>query len=174
MILKSVGLALIPREIASILAFMGVLTVIYQLGVYPLLSRSFDAVTLYRCSIPIYFLIWIALPILTMFWPVESLQTLTWIFLIATLALRRFANVVAFTSINIIISNAAPQSKLGIVNGLGVMCASFLKSVGPILAGSLWSFSVYPDRVFPFNQSLVFAVLFLTTFFTASQSFFLK
>lgn len=52
------------------------------------------------------------------------------------------AETTSFSSSLIVVNNAAPKHAMGKVNGTGQMLASFVRAVGPALAGVLWGGSM--------------------------------
>ena len=54
------------------------------------------------------------------------------------LACKAMAATNSFSASMILVNNAAPMHALGKVNGTGQMLASFVRAVGPALAGVVW------------------------------------
>ena len=164
------GLDLESEEFGSVMAVVGGLTFLYQILIYPVLAQKSTPILLFQSTLPLYLLVFMAFPLLTALMTFPSLIPYIWYSLFPVLALRRLANVICFTSCNLMISNSARQGQLGVINGLAAMCASFLRGIGPIFAGGLWSLSLALKQPFPLDQSLVFSFLFLLTLAMISQS----
>lgn len=59
----------------------------------------------------------------------------------------------SFSSSMIMINMCSPPKAIGAVHGAGQAMASFVRSVGPAVAGVMWGWSA--AATFPFHQSLV-------------------
>jgi hypothetical protein len=169
-----IGLAFSSDIAGYVYAANGCFTIIFQLFVFPSLVKIIPALTIYRTCLFTFFIVWILLPFITLKWKDHSIRSSFWPVLIATLALRRLANVLTFTSINLVVANSAPRRQLAIVNSIGAMVASFFRALGPILAGAAWSFSIRPGNQFPFDHFFVVFILIFLSSITIFQSFFIK
>jgi MFS family permease len=67
------------------------------------------------------------------------------------------------------VSNSVPPSRMGRMNGVGQMFASFFRAVGPMLAGVLWSAT--GERSFTFHYGVSFQLMILVAFACAWVSF---
>jgi hypothetical protein len=73
------------------------------------------------------------------------------------------------------VSNAGKKTQaLGVVNGINQCFASSVRTIGPALGGTVWSWSLLHHLPFPFDFHLVFNLLwffsmlgFLYTFYVA-------
>jgi len=61
--------------------------------------------------------------------------------LLMLISFRFLSNVLGFTSSMIFVNNSVHTSKLGITNGLALMCASLARACGPFLTGAIWSWT---------------------------------
>ena len=168
------GLAFSSDILGSIYGLNGCLTILFQLVAFPFLVKKMSCLTMYRASLFSFFAIWTILPIITIKWQDPSNRPGFWPVLLSTLAFRRLAHVLTFTSINLVVANSAPRQQLAIVNSLGGMIASFIRGVGPILAGAVWSFSIRPGHQFPFDHFFVVLMLITLSSITTFQSFFIR
>ncbi|KAJ3216068.1 hypothetical protein HDU67_009948 [Dinochytrium kinnereticum] len=143
--------------------------------VYPYLSRFFSPVTLYKLAACCYISIFPIFPIVSTFIAggSPSLKAWTWPALLLNMAGRHFCNVLGFTSVMIMINNAAGKANLGIVNGIGQTTAAFVRSIGPALGGIMWAWSLNNHLAFPLNYWFVFFILSLLAIATALQSRFI-
>ncbi|TPX37689.1 hypothetical protein SmJEL517_g00556 [Synchytrium microbalum] len=167
------GLGFTSTDIGFSLSIMGVVTLICQLGLYPSLSRRFGAATLYRIAMPCYIFVFLAYPLVSTYVSTGeggSRDGFVWPVLLLVMTCRTFLNVCAFTSIMIMINNAAPLGKLGIVNGISQTSAAFVRSVGPCLGGSLWAWSLTNSQAFPLNHWFVFFFLMVMGSLASLQS----
>ncbi|KAJ3181543.1 hypothetical protein HDU85_003485 [Gaertneriomyces sp. JEL0708] len=72
------------------------------------------------------------------------------------LVIRAVAIVFGFISIMILINNSAPSTKtLATVHGLGQVACSIARSIGPVLAGAIYTFSASRDT-FPIDSHFPF------------------
>lgn len=127
----------------------------------------------------------LSIPIMFFFPFVANLHdniVLAWVVLMALLLMRYCFSTSAFTSNNIMVSNSAPNDKLGRVNGtpetsryfqirqlfneislgflgLGQSVAAFSRMIGPISAGSLFAWSLSAGLPFPLDFHLVYIVM---------------
>ncbi|KAJ1654575.1 hypothetical protein IWQ61_005513 [Dispira simplex] len=97
-------------------------------------------------------------------WPI-------WVGIIMLLIGRFTGGVLMFTSSNILINNSVPNRQvLGTVNGFSQCFGSLARAIGPILAGTIWSWSLASGYGFPLDYHLVFIVMagisFANGFFT--------
>ena len=169
-----VGLGFSSESLGILIFFVGAITFGFAVF-YPYFAKSTDRIVLMlQSSYPLYLLVWMLLPLITALLSSSphsmSIETL----LFFALSLRRLANVLAFTSANILLQSSASPMNLGFVNGLAATFASLLRSLGPITAGLLWSWSLIEGKAPPFNQYLVFFVLSLLSLLGFLQSLFLK
>ncbi|TPX48499.1 hypothetical protein CcCBS67573_g10201 [Chytriomyces confervae] len=67
--------------------------------------------------------------------------------------------IVPYLIIFIIINNSAADGNLGLVNGVAQTSAAFVRSIGPVLGGIMWAWSITNGRSFPFNYWFVFVLL---------------
>jgi hypothetical protein len=82
-----------------------------------------------------------------------------WIVLIAIMSIRPILSTCAFTSIFVLINNAATADVLGTVNGAAQAAASLFRAIGPISGGSIFAWSVGNGLSFPFDFHFVFFIL---------------
>ncbi|KAJ1979064.1 hypothetical protein H4R34_002977 [Dimargaris verticillata] len=91
----------------------------------------------------------------------------SWGIVVATLLLRFCGGVMSFTSSNILIVNSvASHSSLGTVNGFNQTLGALARAIGPLLAGSIWSWSLTQHLPFPLDFHLVFNFIALISFST--------
>ncbi|KAJ1970252.1 hypothetical protein IWQ62_000079 [Dispira parvispora] len=101
----------------------------------------------------------------------ETLSWPIWVGVIMLLIGRVTGGVLMFTSSNILVNNSVPNRQvLGTVNGFNQCFGSLARGVGPILAGTIWSWSLASGYGFPLDYHLVFIVIaginFANGFFT--------
>ncbi|KAJ2717046.1 hypothetical protein H4R19_000213 [Coemansia spiralis] len=75
------------------------------------------------------------------------------------LLLRIVGNVLAFTSMNLLVSNIAPsKDMLGTVNSVQQLGAVAARITGPLISGALWGWSVRGGLPYPLNGHLVWVL----------------
>ncbi|KAJ2071795.1 hypothetical protein GGI09_009223, partial [Coemansia sp. S100] len=83
-------------------------------------------------------------------------KVVMWVILMTIMTMRITSSVMAFTSINLMITNMAPtRADLGFMNGTQQLAMSTVRIFAPIVSGSLWSWSIKHSFPFPFNSHLV-------------------
>ena len=81
----------------------------------------------------------------------------SYVYLTAVVCLRTVSANFAFNSSMVMVNVAAPKAHVGAINGVGQTLASFVRGVGPALAGALWSLSVATGLAN--SQFIVFAIV---------------
>ncbi|KAJ2456119.1 hypothetical protein GGF42_003300 [Coemansia sp. RSA 2424] len=162
------GLGLDPRSIGWSLGVEGIVVVYIQLVVYPRLERKYGVLYCYRRGLSTSIPYLILMPFLSII--AGRLQTQVgsslssilvekiamWAILMTLMTMRITGNVLAFTSINLMITNMAPtRADLGFMNGTQQLAMSVVRIFAPIVSGSLWSWSIKHSLPFPFNSHLV-------------------
>ncbi|KAJ2519603.1 hypothetical protein GGI11_002528, partial [Coemansia sp. RSA 2049] len=80
---------------------------------------------------------------------------LFWALLVAELYLLMHADAFAWTSMFILVSNAAPRKEyLGFINGLLSLVYGITYIFGPLVSGYLWSWSLKHTLPYPLNSHL--------------------
>ncbi|KAJ1813875.1 hypothetical protein LPJ56_005023 [Coemansia sp. RSA 2599] len=177
------GLGLSSRDIGISLAIASVAVIYLQLVAYPRLEKKYGVLKCYqrgqKTIIPYYFL----LPFLNMVAKQVDISSISsqfpstsriilWILLIVLLLMRVAGSVMMMTSINLLTANLAPtKAELGFMNGTQQLSMSSSRIVGPLLSGTIWSWSIKHSLPFPFDFHLlwnacalmVFAATYLST-----------
>ncbi|KAJ1999167.1 hypothetical protein GGI04_004689 [Coemansia thaxteri] len=162
------GLGLDPPRIGLSLAVEGLVVVYIQLYIYPRLERKYGVLYCYRqglkCVLPYLvvmpFLSILALRVQDRAETSASSATfeyvVMWIIIMTLMTTRVTSSVLTFSSINLMIINMAPtRADLGFMNGAQQVAMSVTRVVGPIISGTLWSWSIKHSLPFPFNSHLV-------------------
>ncbi|KAJ1916115.1 hypothetical protein IWQ60_008217 [Tieghemiomyces parasiticus] len=164
------GLGLDSRAIGLTMAFSAGVVLYVQLVVYPRAQRQWGNVCCFRVGALLFGVASLALPQVATLermvhplpggGPVPSLAPLTWLAMVATLVIRVCAGTFGFTSVNMLVSNAVTdRGCLGVVNGVAQSASSLARSLGPLIAGSLYSWSLAHSFPFPWDRHLVFVVM---------------
>ncbi|KAJ2613225.1 hypothetical protein GGH99_002494 [Coemansia sp. RSA 1285] len=185
------GLGFESRYIGFSLAISGLSIFYVQLLVYPRLERRYGALFCYHRGqmmllVPFLCLSLLSLlaahlerlanganiPLLPGSWSlsVELLEHAgLWVLLIALLLVQIVAKVMVFTSINLITANLAPsRNELGFMNGAQQLAMTLTRIIGPLLTGTIWTWSIKHAWPFPFDSHFVWTV---ATLFTLTSYF---
>lgn len=159
------GRDLSPEEIGISLAFAGVITILFQVGIFGRLREKIGNRITYRTSLAgfvIAFLLmpWVGYKSGQSKFPNEPTSTQgkiwLWIELGLVLIVKTVAAVGGLTSALLLITNSAPShAVLGTLNGLAQTLSAAGRAVGPFLSGALFSAAT---RVQPKGEALAFGV----------------
>ncbi|KAJ2732382.1 hypothetical protein IW152_003855 [Coemansia sp. BCRC 34962] len=162
------GLGLDPRSIGISLGIEGIVVVYIQLVVYPRLERKYGVLYCYRRGLSFAIPYLVSMPFLSVIALHLQNQAGTsaasmlaekiamWAILMSLMTMRITSSVMAFTSINMMITNMAPtRADLGFMNGTQQLAMSVVRIFAPIVSGSLWSWSIKHSFPFPFNSHFV-------------------
>ncbi|KAJ2849745.1 hypothetical protein IWW36_002411 [Coemansia brasiliensis] len=173
------GLGFASRGIGISMAISSVAVLYLQLVAYSRLERKHGALWCYRKGQIILIPFYLTIPFLSMLasrleasinsqgilsmpstWvPLSMNELFLWVLLIILLLARTTGNVLAFTSINLLTVNLAPsKSDLGFMNGAQQLAMSATRIIGPVLAGSVWSWSIKHNFLYPFNSHMVWVL----------------
>jgi MFS family permease len=151
------GLAWGTSEVGIAMALSGAVLLFVQLVIYPYVQRHVGNYTLYRdamfAQVPMF--------AVTGFISASVYQgpAALWTWISLHSVYRVVAQSFAFTSVMMMINNSAHPKSLGLVNGVGQASASFVRAVGPALAGVIWSHSLKNGVQFPLNYHFSFLLL---------------
>lgn len=134
------GFAISTKTIGFILSSQGVLQMVAQLLVFPVVTRKYGTLTTFRAMVflyPIYYCLVPYLALLPVFLRYPGIY--------AGLVFKVTAQSLAFPSMQIMIAKSAPSKRvLGTVNGFAASSASLARAFGPTLAGVVqaWGLSL--------------------------------
>ena len=138
------GLALPPPSIGTALAILGVIGITLQLLLYPRLSFRLGTERSLRLSLLLFPLSYFLAPYLatlpsTTPPPGQSTGPLVWIGITLVLAIQVMARTFALPASAILVNNSSPHpSVLGTLHGIAQSVSSATRTVGPVLAGSVY------------------------------------
>lgn len=125
------GLALPTKTLGLILSLQGVLQMIVQLIVFPIISRKFGSLLLFRATIAAYPILYFLIP-----YVILLPDGLRMIGVFAILLVKVSAQSFSYPSLTIMLTNWAPSKKvLGTLNGSAASSASLCRTFGPTVAG---------------------------------------
>eukprot|EP00730_Choanoeca_flexa_P018049 TRINITY_DN8752_c0_g1_i1.p1 TRINITY_DN8752_c0_g1~~TRINITY_DN8752_c0_g1_i1.p1 ORF type:complete len:516 (+),score=85.86 TRINITY_DN8752_c0_g1_i1:127-1674(+) len=172
------GLGWDSSNIGWSLAVVGGVLIASQMIIYPALERRFKITGAYRICLSFVLVATLAYPLVNMYArgvvEVEDANGGTtmaqanqsaevWSMLLVTAATFKIFASGCFTSMNLLLSNAVPSHLRGAINGLAMTMAMFVRVIGPIVGGAIFSFSISHDYPWPFNHHLAF-VFFAISF----------
>jgi hypothetical protein len=187
------GLGYTGIDLAFTLSIMGLVTLISQFVIYPPLRERVNIVWLYRFTMFLYLPVYFLFPVIN--WTRHLFgrgigETLVWYGLLINLTIRYLVNVVVYTSNMLMvcifvmflydtittlilaqINTSVSHELRGRVNGIGQAAASGVRSIGPAVGGTLWSWSLTNNLGFPFNDAFVFFVMSTIVLVGWKQSF---
>ncbi|KAH8684819.1 major facilitator superfamily domain-containing protein [Tricladium varicosporioides] len=155
------GRELSPEEIGLSLAFAGVITIVFQVGVFGKLKERMGNIATYRSGLFLLFLSMMIMPWVgyrdspaPFGWGDGAVWI--WIELGFVLLVKTIAAVGGLTSALLLITNSAPNnSVLGTLNGLAQTLSAAGRAAGPVLSGGLFSVAT---KVQPKGEALAWGV----------------
>ncbi|KAL1311211.1 hypothetical protein AAFC00_001403 [Neodothiora populina] len=157
------GRDLSPEEIGLSLAFAGVVTIVFQVGVFGKLREKVGNKTAYRVGLAGFVVAFVLMP-----WVgykdgrngsgegTNSGKGWLWAELGLVLIIKTVAAVGGLTSALLLITNSAPNhSVLGTLNGLAQTLSAAGRAAGPFLSGSLFTAATH---VRPKGEALAFGL----------------
>ena len=163
---KLKGMGMTPSQLGTILMVVSVFLIVIQLTVMPKLSNLLGAKNL-MIAANLMLSFW--MPMLPTICAIKN-TTLQWLAIVVVIFVVRASCFCAYLAINIFVQNSADAEVVGSANGLSMMVASVGRVCGPILSGSIYSWSLRnivgvagntDPMGFPFNHFLTFYVLSL-------------
>ncbi|KAJ3362773.1 hypothetical protein GGF32_005576 [Allomyces javanicus] len=165
------GVAFDSADIGFITSLNGVVTLVFQLLLFPTIERKLGPLTLFRVGTLLPIAAHQLQPRIPQLWPGASHGTYRAI----AAVLQSFAGIgstCAFTTVFVMVSNSALDKDKGSANGLGQTFASTARIIFPILSGSVFSASLYNVRE-PFDYHLVFFLVNIFSLITFASTFWL-
>ena len=157
------GRNLDPEEIGISLAFAGIVTILFQVGVFGRIREKIGNKVTYRAGLALFVISFVLMP-----WigykdgssgehkPTTRGQAWLWIELAVVLIIKTVAAVGGLTSALLLITNSAPShAVLGTLNGLAQTLSAAGRAVGPFISGSLFTAAI---KVRPKGEALAFGV----------------
>ncbi|KAJ2998860.1 hypothetical protein HDV02_003970 [Globomyces sp. JEL0801] len=180
--LSAGGLQFTAFDIGTTLSISGFVELFGQIVIFPMLLKCLSLVNVFRISAALMAIFSIALPFCSDFarslintgtseYTPEQKSAVFWL-LFLLLAGKTLASVTGYIPVIMFVNDSAPTSStLGTVHGCGQMTASFMRGVGPIIGGSLWSWSLSNNLYFPFDHHFTFGVVALLSVLGIVQSY---
>ncbi|KAK4508758.1 hypothetical protein PRZ48_002497 [Zasmidium cellare] len=170
------GRSLNPEEIGTSLAFAGLITILFQVGVFGKLREKIGNKTTYRAGMAGFVIAFLLMPWVGYKDNADGSGEATtmgkvwlWVELGAILIVKTVASVGGLTSALLLITNSAPShAVLGTLNGLAQTLSAAGRAVGPFISGSLFSAAT---RVHPKGEAMAFGVFGGVSFLGFLMSF---
>ncbi|KAF2160087.1 hypothetical protein M409DRAFT_70629 [Zasmidium cellare ATCC 36951] len=170
------GRALVPEEIGTSLAFAGLITILFQVGVFGKLREKIGNKTTYRAGMAGFVIAFLLMPWVGYKDNADGSGEATnmgkvslWVELGAILIVKTVASVGGLTSALLLITNSAPShAVLGTLNGLAQTLSAAGRAVGPFISGSLFSAAT---RVHPKGEAMAFGIFGGVSFLGFLMSF---
>ena len=171
------GRDLSPEEIGISLSFAGVVTILFQVGIFGRLRERIGNRITYRASLAGFVVAFLLMP-----WvgykdgkssgtspDTTHGKVWLWIELGVVLIVKTVSAVGGLTSALLLITNSAPShAVLGTLNGLAQTLSAAGRAVGPFISGALFSAST---RIQPKGEALAFGVFAGVSFLGCLLSF---
>lgn len=124
------GLALSTKNIGFILSLQGFLQMLVQIFLFPVVSKRFGSLLLFRATISVY-------PIFYFLIPYLALLPQPWrpLGIFATLVVKVSAQAFSYPSLQMMLNEMAPHRVRGTLNGSAASSASLGRTFGPTVAG---------------------------------------
>ncbi|KAI8924177.1 major facilitator superfamily domain-containing protein [Entophlyctis helioformis] len=184
--LRAGGLQFSSFDMGVVLSLVGVSQVFGQLVLYPMAERRWGYVGCFKLASVIMIVFSLILPFVGDYAravaddPVAGVYSETqklWVFvaLMTVLSGRNIGSVIGFISVMVLVNDSAPgKHTLGTVHGCGQVAASFVRSVGPAVGGSLWAWSLTNNLGFPFDAHFTLFVTAFVALGSFALSFYIK
>ncbi|KAF2212222.1 hypothetical protein CERZMDRAFT_59145 [Cercospora zeae-maydis SCOH1-5] len=157
------GRNLSPEEIGTSLAFAGLITIVFQVGIFGALREKMGNKVTYRFGLAGFVLAFLLMP-----WvgykdgqdgthePTQAGKIWLWVELGAVLLIKTVAAVGGLTSALLLITNSAPShAVLGTLNGLAQTLSAGGRALGPFVSGSLFTAATH---VRPKGEAMAFGI----------------
>ncbi|KAK7192473.1 hypothetical protein DPSP01_009709 [Paraphaeosphaeria sporulosa] len=143
------------------LAFAGVITILFQIGVYGKLRERIGNKVTYRVSLAAFVIAFILMPWVgykdsNPYWGLGTGTGWLWAELGVILVIKTVASVGGLTSALLLITNSAPNHNvLGTLNGLAQTLSAAGRAAGPFISGSLFTAAT---NIQPKGEALAFGI----------------
>ncbi|EJU00149.1 MFS general substrate transporter [Dacryopinax primogenitus] len=137
--LRGGGIGLMPSQIGTVLASVGVISTFIGLFVFPYLQRRIGTTPIYRFCMSLYILIVILFPTIHYLAQINTQAAVIGVGLIAVL---KSMGGTVFACVMILVNMSSPsRTSLGRVNGAAQTSAAMMRTIGPTMASSLFALS---------------------------------
>ncbi|EDQ92688.1 uncharacterized protein MONBRDRAFT_1561, partial [Monosiga brevicollis MX1] len=136
------GLGWTSANIGTSLAVIGLVLIVVQPLVYPLMERRLRIIGAFRVSCILVVLFTVLYPCTHIFaTSYAGSGALVWpVFLVVSCTFKLFLGC-CFTSMNLLLNNAVPMNLRGSINGLSMTAAQVVRMIAPLMGGLIFSWS---------------------------------
>jgi hypothetical protein len=138
------GLGMPPRDVGFAMAILGIIGILMQLFIYPIVNAKLGVVNSWRIFLYCFPIAYILVPFLAVVPsktppPAEKDGILVWLALCSVLFIQVTGRTFALPATTILVNNASPHpSVLGTMHGIGQSLSSAGRAIGPSLGGALY------------------------------------
>jgi len=138
------GLGMPPRDVGLAMSILGVIGILMQLFIYPIINAKFGTVKSWRIFLFAFPLAYVLVPFLSIVPsksppPAEKDGIWVWFAVCSVLFIQVTGRTFALPATVILINNSCPHpSVLGTVHGIGQSLSSLARTVGPAVGGVLY------------------------------------
>lgn len=188
--LKAGGLQFSSFDIGTLLSMSGVIHLISQLIIFPILEAKLGLIKTFRAGAILMVFFAAMLPFCTDFIKTLLLEIPSshvenpytpnqknslFALLLFVLAGKTLSSVLGYIPVIIFVNDSAPNPQsLGTVHGCGQVAASLVRSIGPTFGGYLWSWSLGNASYFPLDFHFTFFIVALFSLVAIYESFYLE
>ncbi len=135
------GMGMPPRDVGFAMAILGVIGILMQLFIYPLVNARLGVVKSWRIFLYCFPIAYVLVPYLSIVPsktppPAEKDGMLVWLCLCTVLFIQVTGRTFALPATTILVNNASPHpSVLGTMHGIGQSLSSAGRTIGPSLGG---------------------------------------
>ncbi|KAI9335269.1 major facilitator superfamily domain-containing protein [Obelidium mucronatum] len=158
-------------DIGISLSIRGVFTFITQVFVFPRVQRIFGSLRTVRIALLTFIISFTILPFLS--YTVKFGPKIFWSLLIVNLAFWTAGSMSTFTSMFLVVNESAEhQNQLGRVNGMAQMAACMARTIGPLIGGGLWGWTLGLEVWW--GKHLVYGFIALVGFTLFGETFWIQ
>eukprot|EP01084_Bolivina_argentea_P160525 279527_1 len=149
-------------EIGIYMAWNGVVLLVFTLKFQPYFLKKYLYKTLVLyCGIGMTFICF-GFPSITFLLQFESIDFIWIIIITCAVGGTKFTfGSLVFVSTTCFLNNSVPPLQVGRANGIGQASAAFLRGIGPIIGGAIWSWSMIQHSDFAVYAAYAFCYLFI-------------
>jgi len=162
------GFGFQSKDIGSMQIVQGISQIVWNLVFFPTVSKRFGLLPCFRFAM----LMWTPFVLFPAIARLHPWPPLMWAVAGSFLCLKIVITASAFTCIILIINNSTRGSALGAVNGFAQASASFVRCVGPLVGGGLYTTSlIFGSYLGTWKLHIAYAVVSLMALSTFLFSF---
>ncbi len=143
------GLSFGTKGTGFLNGLLGICSLVVLMTFYSPVARRVGMIKAFRIGLIVCIPVLAAFPLLNLLVPLGPF--VLWVGIVVVCFLRATAGQFCFSSVFALISNSVPAQLLGSANGLGQSLVALTRSIGPVVAGVVYAWSVSSPRPFPFN-----------------------